>query len=153
MTTAVEFDINEALKLYLSDPTTIATPEADNVLQECESDPESLTPALINSVLNPIIEAIAASPESILQQSSFDSIRLLLKYANLHPGSSGYSRKNRNRVALLIFCATDSPPSYLQILSANFSMSLFRGFRPRPMLCKAILKATNRMLYNTTRFC
>ena len=41
----VDFDVNDALKHYLSDPATIATPEADGALQDCESDPESLTPA------------------------------------------------------------------------------------------------------------
>src|SRR5277367_961806 len=49
----INFDINDALKHYMSDPATIATPEADSSLVDCENDPESLTNALVNSVLNP----------------------------------------------------------------------------------------------------
>ena len=77
----VDFDINDSLKLYLSDPATIPTPEADGTLQECESDPESLTPGLVNSVLNPIVEAIAESPDAITSSASFDSLQFLLKCA------------------------------------------------------------------------
>jgi condensin complex subunit 1 len=76
----VNFDINESLKLYLSDPTTIETPEADAALVECESDRESLTNSLINSVLNPIIDSVAENPDAITRSASFDSIQFLLKY-------------------------------------------------------------------------
>lgn len=77
----VEFDINEALKLYLSDPSTIPTPEADSQLQDCENDPESLNAGLINGVLNPIVEAIAENSESLSKSSIFDSLQFLLKCA------------------------------------------------------------------------
>ena len=76
-----DFDINDALKYYLSDPATIATPEADGSLQDCESDPDSLTPALINGVLNPIVDAIAENPEALIRRSTFDSLQFLLKCA------------------------------------------------------------------------
>lgn len=75
------FDINDALKNYLSDPATIATPEADGALQDCENDPESLTIALINNVLNPIIISITENPEALSQSSTFDSLQFLLKCA------------------------------------------------------------------------
>ena len=81
MENTVEFDINEALKLYLSDPATISTPEADNALQDCESDPESLNAGLVNSVLNPIVEAIAENSEALSRSSVFDSLQFLLKCA------------------------------------------------------------------------
>jgi condensin complex subunit 1 len=77
----IQFDINESLKYYLSDPGTVPTPEADNSLVECENDPESLTGGLINGVLNPIIEAIAENPEALFRSHIFDSLQFLLKCA------------------------------------------------------------------------
>ena len=53
-----EFDINEALKLYLNDPTTIPTPEASADVADIDNDPESITPAALSSILNPISSAI-----------------------------------------------------------------------------------------------
>ena len=76
-----DFDINEALKYYLSDPATIATPEADGTLQDCETDPESLTSGLVNNVLNPIVDSIANNPKALTLSSSFDSLQFLLKCA------------------------------------------------------------------------
>ena len=76
-----DFDINEALKHYLSDPATIATPEADGALVDCETDPESLTSSLINGVLNPIVDSIAENPEALSRSSAFDSLQFLLKCA------------------------------------------------------------------------
>ncbi len=77
----VDFDINDALKYYLSDPATIATPEADGALLDCENDPESLTSGLVNTVLNPIVDSIANNPDALIQSSSFDSLQFLLKCA------------------------------------------------------------------------
>jgi condensin complex subunit 1 len=77
----INFDINDALKHYMSDPATIATPEADSSLVDCENDPELLTNALINNVLNPIIDSVAESPDAITRSSSFDSLQFLLKCA------------------------------------------------------------------------
>lgn len=81
MGTQVNFDINDALKQYLSDPATIATPEADGALVDCEADPESLTSSLINGILNPIIDAIAENPDALARSSIFDSLQFLLKCA------------------------------------------------------------------------
>jgi condensin complex subunit 1 len=77
----VDFDINESLKHYLSDPATIATPEAHSALIECENDPESLTNGLISTVLNPIVDAIAESPDALFRSSLFDSLQFFLKCA------------------------------------------------------------------------
>jgi condensin complex subunit 1 len=78
---AVDFDINEALKLYLSDPKTIATPEADSALVECESDPEALTSELVSHILSSIVDAVAESPDAIARGGAFDSLQFLLKCA------------------------------------------------------------------------
>lgn len=77
----IEFDINDALKFYLSDPATVPTPEADGSLVDCESDPESLTNGLINGVLNPIVDCIAESPDALIRSTTFDSLQFLLKCA------------------------------------------------------------------------
>jgi len=76
----VDFDINEAIKLFDSDPSSIPTPEAPQALQDCEDDPESLsTPGLINSELNPVVDAVAESPDAITRSSVFDTLQFLLK--------------------------------------------------------------------------
>lgn len=77
----INFDINEALKLYMSDPSTIPTPEADSALFDCENDPESLTNGVINPILNPIIDAVAENPDAITRSAHFDSLQFLLKCA------------------------------------------------------------------------
>ena len=77
----MNFDINEALKYYLSDPASIATPEADGSLLECENEPELLTNGLVNGVLNPIVDAIAENPDALTSSSRFDSLQFLLKCA------------------------------------------------------------------------
>ncbi|KAI9653446.1 MAG: Condensin complex subunit [Alyxoria varia] len=77
----IDFDINDSLKQYLSDPSSIQTPEADSSLFDCESDPESLTQQLINNILNPIVDAVAENPEAITRSDYFDSLQFLLKCA------------------------------------------------------------------------
>ena len=77
----VHFDINEALKNYLNDPATIATPEADEALQSCENDPEALTSGLIQGVLDPIIDTVAENADALAERSTFESIQFLLKCA------------------------------------------------------------------------
>ncbi|KAI0999946.1 Condensin complex subunit 1 [Podosphaera aphanis] len=77
----IDFDINDALKHYMSDPSSIATTEADSCLIECENFPESLTNSLVDSVLNPIVDSVVGSPDAILKSSSFDSLQFLLKCA------------------------------------------------------------------------
>ena len=81
MDTVVDFDLNDALKNYLSDPASIPTPDADGRLIDCEIDPESFTNTLINSVLNPIVDAVTENPESVQRGSIFDSLQFLLKCA------------------------------------------------------------------------
>jgi condensin complex subunit 1 len=75
----ITFDINEALKLYMSDPTTIPTPEADSALFDCENEPESLTNPVLNPVLNPIVDAVADNPDAIMRAANMDSLEFILK--------------------------------------------------------------------------
>ncbi|KAH7018145.1 condensin component [Microdochium trichocladiopsis] len=83
---SINFDINDALKHYMSDPAAIATPEADAALVDCESDPDALSNiALINPVLNPLVDALAESPDAIMRSSYFDSLQFLLKYSAFLP--------------------------------------------------------------------
>lgn len=79
MDSGAEFDVNESLKLYLSDPTTIPTLEADSQLVDCENDPDSLTLSVVGDALDPIVDAIAASPEALMQRANFDTLQFLLK--------------------------------------------------------------------------
>ncbi|KAI0381196.1 condensin component [Hypomontagnella monticulosa] len=82
----VNFDINEALKHYMSDPAAIATPEADSALVDCETDPEALSNiSLLNPVLNPIVDAVAENPDAIMRSAYFDSLQFLLKYTQFLP--------------------------------------------------------------------
>ncbi|KAL8951118.1 MAG: hypothetical protein Q9222_002890 [Ikaeria aurantiellina] len=81
----VDFDINEALKHFLSDPATVPTLEANGALVDCENDPETLTSGLINQVLNPIVDSIAENPDTLTASSSFDSLQFLLKSVSLLP--------------------------------------------------------------------
>jgi condensin complex subunit 1 len=81
----IEFDINESLKYYLSDPASVPTPDADPELFDCENEPESLSTALIDGVINPIVDGIAENPEALMRPSFFDSLQLLLKYEQLFP--------------------------------------------------------------------
>ncbi|KAK3672227.1 condensin complex non-SMC subunit Cnd1 [Recurvomyces mirabilis] len=76
-----DFDINTALKAYLDDPQSLLTPEADACLLDCENDADAFSPGLINSVLNPIADAIGENPEAVLQAANLDSLQFLLKCA------------------------------------------------------------------------
>ncbi|KAH0381245.1 hypothetical protein KCU92_g7097, partial [Aureobasidium melanogenum] len=76
-----DFDINQALKIYLTNPQETDTPDAHPDLLECEHNPEDLTPALVNSVLNPIVDAITENPEAVARSANFDSLQFLLKCA------------------------------------------------------------------------
>lgn len=101
---SINFDINEALKLYMSDPATIPTPEADGSLFDCENDPESLTNGVINPILNPIIDAVAENPDNITRSAHFDSLQFLLKCA----------RPVRFPLPLLWHPLSSACPSFLQ---------------------------------------
>ncbi|KAF4879788.1 Condensin complex subunit 1 [Colletotrichum siamense] len=82
---SVAFDINDALKHYMSDPASIPTPEADGSLFDCENDPEGLTNGVVNPVLNPIVDAVAENPEAITRSAHLDSLQFLLKCAPISP--------------------------------------------------------------------
>ena len=118
----VDFDINDSLKQYLSDPSSVQTPEADSALFDCESDPESLTPQLINSILNPIVDAVAENPEAIARSSYFDSLQVLLKCA---PTSTPETFETPNPDSdLFTFCRSTSlipPPVLSKILDTVVS--------------------------------
>ncbi|CAI6335145.1 unnamed protein product [Periconia digitata] len=91
MDARVDFDINEAIKAYDNDPLTIHTPEAPQALQDCENEPEALaSAALINSELNPVVDAVAESPDAITRSAYFDTLQFLLKYsAQIPPATLG----------------------------------------------------------------
>lgn len=80
-----DFDVNAALKAYLDDPQSIPSPQADPALLDCENDPDAFTPGLVNSVLNPIAEAVGENPEAVLQPGILDSLQFLLKCAPTIP--------------------------------------------------------------------
>jgi condensin complex subunit 1 len=89
MDSRVQFNINESIKLFDSDPSTIPTPEAPQALLDCEDDPESLSSSgLINSELNPVVDAVAESPDAITRSSVFDTLQFLLKCVPAHPNDS-----------------------------------------------------------------
>ncbi|KAL4805256.1 armadillo-type protein [Aspergillus unguis] len=84
----IQFDINESLKYYLSDPTSVPTPEADSELLDFETEPEQLSSTVIDNVLNSIVDAVAENPEGLARASSFDSLQFLLKYSTFLPTKS-----------------------------------------------------------------
>ncbi|KAL4815983.1 armadillo-type protein [Aspergillus spinulosporus] len=84
----IQFDINESLKYYLSDPNSVPTPEADSELLAFETEPEQLPSTVIDNVLNSIVDAVAENPEGLARASSFDSLQFLLKYSNFLPTKS-----------------------------------------------------------------
>lgn len=80
MEARVDFKINEAITLFDSDPSTIPTLEVSQLLQQCEEDPEALSSlSLINNELNPVVDAVAESPDAITRSSVFDTLQFLLK--------------------------------------------------------------------------
>lgn len=81
MSDQVDFDINESLKLYLSDAGSISTPDAHPDLLECEHDPDSLSSAVVDTALDPVLDLVAESPEGVLRSSAFDTLQFLLKCA------------------------------------------------------------------------
>lgn len=107
---SINFDINDALKHYMSDPASIATPEADSALVDCETDPESLSNAsILNPVLNTIIDAVAGNPDAIMRSAYFDSLQFLLKCAptshaspdDVQSSSQSSSSKSREPISKL----------------------------------------------------
>ncbi|EYE96303.1 condensin subunit YCS4 [Aspergillus ruber CBS 135680] len=84
----IQFDINESLKFYLSDPTSVPTPDADSELIDCETDPDQLSSTLVDNVLNSVVDGVAESPEGLTRSSFFDSLQFLLKYSAFVPTRS-----------------------------------------------------------------
>ena len=115
-----DFDLNEAVKQYLSDPATIATPEAAGTLLDCESDPESLSTSLVNGVLNPIVDAIAEQPETVAKVSIFDSLQFLLKCAPVFLASEHSFPSEPD--SELFACTRFSHVLHPQILSKLFDL-------------------------------
>lgn len=76
----IQFDVNESLKYYLSDPTSVPNPGADSDLLDCETELNQVPTSLIDSVLNPVVDAVAENPEELARPSTFDSLQFLLKY-------------------------------------------------------------------------
>ncbi|RYP66126.1 hypothetical protein DL771_007960 [Monosporascus sp. 5C6A] len=135
---SINFDINDALKHYMSDPAAISTPEADGALVDCETDPESLSNiALINPVLNPIVDAVAENPDAITRSSYFDSLQFLLKCAPASlvapdPDDSFPCRSPSLQI-------TSRPPSSRRIQEQNselFIKSRYTQFLPTHALSK-----------------
>jgi condensin complex subunit 1 len=100
------FDLNESLKLYFNDPKTLATPDADSELVDCEADPESLTLPVINSALNPIVDSIAGNADGITKSTSFDTLQFLLKCA---PSSLQHQRPKLGNPKLTFTCCLGLP--------------------------------------------
>ncbi|GLI77067.1 condensin complex non-SMC subunit Cnd1 [Penicillium ochrochloron] len=125
----IQFDINESLKYYLSDPASIPTPEADPELLDCESDPNQLSTALVDNVLNPIVDAIAENPEGLTRSSFFESLQFLLKCAPVHsqaphrgfraPGSDS---EHLNPCRYTTFLPTKSLSKVLDLIVSGLSV-------------------------------
>jgi len=73
------FDLSASLRYYHEGPASVPCPDADNGLLEAEDNPESLTNAQINQIMDPIIDLIAANPEEITRCSVLDTMQCLLK--------------------------------------------------------------------------
>ncbi|KUI61439.1 Condensin complex subunit 1 [Cytospora mali] len=124
----INFDINEALKLYMSDPATIPTSEADSSLFDCENDPEALTNGVINPVLNPIIDAVAENPDAITRSVNFDSLQFLLKYTSCTLPTPEPSPPPEDRGTIT--------PAIQDPVSKLFQQSRYSSFLPTHALSK-----------------
>ena len=124
---SVSFDINDALKHYMSDPASIPTPEADGALADCENDPDALADnALINAVLNPIVDAVAENPDAITRSHIFDSLQFLLKCAPIssEPLLPSCTRTQDARDASLLAADTPTPAPRVRPLGSGATRRL-----------------------------
>ena len=103
----VEFDINESLKLYLSDPVTIPTPEAASELLDCENDPDNFNSSTVDTALEPIVEALSENPDNIFRSDVLDTIQFLLKCAPVSPEAE-VSRPAEHYADLFVLCRQSS---------------------------------------------
>ncbi|KAI5855220.1 condensin [Tricharina praecox] len=81
----VSFDLNASLRFYHDNPASVPCTEADNGLIEAEENPDSLTNAMINQILDPIIDRVAENPDAISRLSVLDTVQCLLKYFAVIP--------------------------------------------------------------------
>ncbi|TLD18357.1 condensin complex component cnd1 [Venturia nashicola] len=109
----VHFDLNHALKHYLSDPLSISTPEAPSDLVDCESDPESLTQSLVNGALNPVVDAVAENPDAITRRLNFDTLQFLLKCAPISSSQNHALNKPDNLLFQRARSSSALPPTAL----------------------------------------
>lgn len=122
-----QFDINESLKYYLSDPTSVPTPEADSELLDFETEPEQLSSTIVDNVLNQIVDAVAENPEGLARVSSFDSLQFLLKCAfapNPEPfaGPFGPNSELLNLYRYSTFIPTKSLSKLLDLIVSGLSV-------------------------------
>ncbi|OQN99702.1 hypothetical protein B0A48_14472 [Cryoendolithus antarcticus] len=124
MAQSSDFDVNASLKSYLEDPQSILTPDADPALLDCENDADLFTPGLINSVLNPIAEAIGENPEAILQAVNLDSLQFLCKCAPTLPPDQRPQLVSRSAVTDGDLFALSRQTSYIPAASLGRLLDL-----------------------------
>jgi condensin complex subunit 1 len=135
----IDFDINDSLKNYLADPLKIPTPEAPSELVDCENDPESFTPALINSILNPVVDSVADNPEAITRRCNFDTLQFLLKCAPTAPVCDSFGWQVDASVASLRDGRRSSVPFRYSAREQNSNCALFARCRSSSALPAASL--------------
>jgi condensin complex subunit 1 len=123
----IQFDINDSLKYYLSDPTSVPTADADPELLDFESEPEQLSSTVVDNVLNPIVDAVAENPEGLARASFFDSLQFLLKCAfapnpEPHVGPSGPNSELLNLYRYSTFLPTKSLSKLLDLVVSGLSV-------------------------------
>ncbi|OBW69853.1 MAG: Uncharacterized protein AUREO_001090 [Aureobasidium pullulans] len=116
-----DFDINHALKTYLNNPLETHTPEAHQDLLECEHNPEDLTPALVNTVLNPIVDAITENPEAVARPANFDSLQFLLKCAPTRQDDASQTHVPDNDLRQFSLIPTQSLSKLLDLILSALS--------------------------------
>ena len=85
-------------------PASIPTPEASSDLVDCETDPDSFTPAVVDAALEPIIDQISENSENILRSGVFDTIQFLLKCVPITASSQVSSPVSESGTDLFAFC-------------------------------------------------
>lgn len=111
----------------------------DGALLDCESDPESLSNiALINPVLNPIIDAVADNPDAITRSAYFDSLQFLLKCAptSPHPLVKDQELQQPSASSVADATATATSNTIREPISKLFVQSRYTQFLPTHALSK-----------------
>lgn len=73
----MEFDLDESLKQYMSDPASISTPEAN--IEVADLDKDNVDQTVVTDALEAIRESIHENPDTILQGNALDTIQCVLK--------------------------------------------------------------------------